>query len=188
MPGTSLPDEYAIVEAACERLIPAATGTRAPPRSASPTTSTGCSARSSSIRRASGPAARSPAGSAATPAFGEFTPLGRLEELAWRTRIEGSQGIPEREFNGPVAGWQEEYRAGLAALGADFADRRPRRAGPRGSTRSRSSGRCCTSTRAKARTARPSTAATATGSAGPRSSFPGDVQPRGYTDDEVAGP
>ena len=45
-----------------------------------------------------------------------------LEELAWRTRIEGSQGVPEREFNGPVAGWQEHYRDGIAALGADFAD------------------------------------------------------------------
>lgn len=53
--------------------------------------------------------------------FSDFLPLGRLEELAWRTRIEGSQGRPEREFNGPVTGWQEQYRAGIAALGADFA-------------------------------------------------------------------
>lgn len=54
--------------------------------------------------------------------FSAFTPLGRVEELAWRTRIEGSQGIPEREWNGPVVGLQERYREGLAALGADFAD------------------------------------------------------------------
>jgi len=53
--------------------------------------------------------------------FDQFLPLTRVEELAWRTRIEGSQGRPEREFNGPVRGWQEEYRDGLAALGPDFA-------------------------------------------------------------------
>jgi hypothetical protein len=48
--------------------------------------------------------------------FGAFLPLSRLEELAWRTRIEGSRGIPEREWNGPVRGWQEIYREGIAAL------------------------------------------------------------------------
>ena len=47
---------------------------------------------------------------------------------------------------------------------------------------------CSTSTRAKARTARPSTAATATSRAGASIEFPGDVQPRGYTDDEVSRP
>src|SRR4029077_16652063 len=39
---------------------------------------------------------------------------------AWRTRIEGSLGIREREFNGPVRGWQETYRQGIAELGEDF--------------------------------------------------------------------
>ena len=53
--------------------------------------------------------------------FERFLPLGAVEELAWRTRIEGSQGRPEREFNGPVVGLQERYTAGLAALGPDFA-------------------------------------------------------------------
>jgi hypothetical protein len=53
-------------------------------------------------------------------AFGTFFPLSRLDELAWRMRIEGSQGLPEREFNGPVVGLQERYRIGLAALGDDF--------------------------------------------------------------------
>jgi len=60
------------------------------------------------------------AGGAAS--FERFLPLGRKEELAWRTRIEGSRGIPEREFNGPVVGWQEQYRVGIAALGTDFLD------------------------------------------------------------------
>jgi hypothetical protein len=50
------------------------------------------------------------------PGFEQFLPLSRLEELAWRTRIEGSQGIAEREWNGPVRGWQEIYREGIAAL------------------------------------------------------------------------
>ena len=54
------------------------------------------------------------------PDFDEFLPLSRLEELAWRTRIEGSRGIAEREWNGPVRGWQEIYRDGIAALGDDL--------------------------------------------------------------------
>lgn len=52
--------------------------------------------------------------------FGRFVALGPLDELAWRMRIEGSQGIAEREFNGPVVGLQQRYREGLAALGEDF--------------------------------------------------------------------
>lgn len=52
--------------------------------------------------------------------FLEFMPLSKLDVLAWRTRIEGSRGIPEREFNGPVVGWQVRYRLGLAGLGDDF--------------------------------------------------------------------
>ena len=59
------------------------------------------------------------------PGFGRWLPLGRVEELAWRTRIEGSHGIPEREVNGPVIGWQEQYRRALTDLGADFADAGP---------------------------------------------------------------
>ena len=55
-------------------------------------------------------------------AFDSWLPLGAVEELAWRTRIEGSQGRPEREFNGPVIGWQQRYREGIDALGADFAE------------------------------------------------------------------
>ncbi len=56
--------------------------------------------------------------------FAEFIPLDALEERIWRTRIEGSRGLPEREWNGPVVGWQERYRSGLAAL-----DRAARRLG-----------------------------------------------------------
>lgn len=57
--------------------------------------------------------------------FSSFLPLGRVEELAWRTRIEGSCGLPEREWNGPVVGLQQRYRAGLADLGDDFVDADP---------------------------------------------------------------
>ena len=53
-------------------------------------------------------------------AFDQFIPLSRVEELAWRTRIEGSLGIPEREWNGPVRGWQEIYRDGIGTLGDAF--------------------------------------------------------------------
>jgi hypothetical protein len=52
--------------------------------------------------------------------FDEFIEVSRLEELAWRTRIEGSRGIPEREWNGPVRGWQAVYREGIAALDPRF--------------------------------------------------------------------
>lgn len=55
------------------------------------------------------------------PSFGRWLELGPVEELAWRIRIEGSRGLPERELNGAVTGWQEVYRSGLAALGDDFA-------------------------------------------------------------------
>lgn len=48
--------------------------------------------------------------------FAEFLPLDPYEERAWRLRIEGSRGDPALEFNGPVPGWQATYRDGLAAL------------------------------------------------------------------------
>lgn len=55
--------------------------------------------------------------------FAHFVPLDRQAELGWRIRLEGSRGIPEREFAGPVTGLQVIYRHGLAHL-----DRRSRRA------------------------------------------------------------
>ena len=108
-------DEYVVIEAACERLIPGATQARVvdyvdgllgafavdPPRI-----------------WAGGPFSGRHGGDAG---FADFTPLPSLDELAWRTRIEGSRGMAEREFNGPVTGLQERYSDGLAALGVDFA-------------------------------------------------------------------
>ncbi len=49
-------------------------------------------------------------------AFSEFQRLTRVEELRWRTFIEGSRGLPEREWNGPVIGLVERYETGLDAV------------------------------------------------------------------------
>jgi hypothetical protein len=48
--------------------------------------------------------------------FADFVVPDRLVELSWRIRIEGSLGLAEREFAGPVTGFQPIYRAGLALL------------------------------------------------------------------------
>ncbi len=48
--------------------------------------------------------------------FSHFQALTRVEEIRWRTYLEGSQGIAEREFNGPVVGLVDRYRQGLDAL------------------------------------------------------------------------
>lgn len=50
--------------------------------------------------------------------FERFIPLDEYEALGWRIAIEGSRGLPEREFNGPVKGMQQTYRDGLARLDA----------------------------------------------------------------------
>jgi hypothetical protein len=56
------------------------------------------------------------------PGFDRWLELAPVEELAWRIRIEGTLGLAQREFNGPVTGWQARYRALLAALGDDLPD------------------------------------------------------------------
>ena len=119
-------------------------------------------------------------------AFADFFPLSRLEELAWRTRIEGSQGRPEREFNGPVRGWQAVYRDGIAALGADFCDldreEQDRRLREQPELRRVLYEHACEGVYGA-----PEYGGN-TDLAGWRViQFEGDVQPRGYTDDEVSG-
>jgi len=47
-------------------------------------------------------------------AFADFLALDAIDERVWRTRIEGSRGLPEREWNGPVVGLQETYATALA--------------------------------------------------------------------------
>ncbi len=48
--------------------------------------------------------------------FAKFIPLDAQAELGWRIRLEGTRGNPERLFAGPVVGLQEQYQQGLAAL------------------------------------------------------------------------
>ena len=114
-------DEHALIAAACDRLIP-------PTAWVAVGRALGCADYIDGLLDAfavdppriwaGGPFSGRAGGEAA---FARFLPLTRVEELAWRTRIEGSQGRAEREFNGPVRGWQAAYREGLAALGTDFA-------------------------------------------------------------------
>ena len=60
----------------------------------------------------------------ATDDMAHFVPLDDVAELGWRIRLEGSKGMPEREFAGPVVGLQEVYTEGLAALDRAAAQRR----------------------------------------------------------------
>ncbi len=48
--------------------------------------------------------------------FSQFQALTRVEALRWRTYIEGSQGMPEREWNGPVVGMRTRYETALDEL------------------------------------------------------------------------
>ncbi len=119
--------------------------------------------------------------------FGSFHRLSRLDELAWRTRVEGSRGIPEREFNGPVVGWQQRYREGLAALSADFCHATPEEQ----DARLRAQGEftallyehCC-----EGMYGPPEYGGNRDGVAWRAIGFAGDVQPRGWTDAEVSEP
>jgi hypothetical protein len=112
--------------------------------------------------------------------------LSRVEDLAWRTRIEGSQGIPEREFNGPVTGWQAQYRAGLAALGDDFGHQEPeeqdRRLDADPAFRHLLYRHAC-----EGAYGAPEYGGNRDLAGWRAIQFAGDVQPRGYTDDEVSG-
>jgi hypothetical protein len=112
--------EYRILAAACDRLIPADDTPGATEAGVPDYIDMLLGAFAVDPPRiwACGPTSGRRGGSAA---FTRFHRLSPLDELAWRTRIEGSAGLPEREFNGPVIGWQERYRLGLAALGEDFA-------------------------------------------------------------------
>jgi hypothetical protein len=119
--------------------------------------------------------------------FSRFHPLTALDELAWRTRIEGSLGHPEREFNGPVVGLQERYRAGLAALGPDFCDCDPevqirRLRAERDFTRLVYEHAC------EGMYGAPEYGGNRDGVGWSNIGYAGDVQPRGWSDVEVSGP
>ena len=120
--------------------------------------------------------------------FAEFTPLTRLEELAWRTRIEGSLGIPEREWNGPVRGWQEIYRAGIDALDGErpFVECGSEEQDARIAAAPREFRDLCYVHACEACYGAPEYGGNRDGLGWAAIEFPGDSQPRGYTDDEVS--
>ena len=92
-------------------------------------------------------------------------------------------GIPEREFNGPVVGLQERYRAGLADLGPILRpraeDRTQRLRADARSPRSLYE-HCC-----EGMYGAPEYGGNRDTVGWQAIDFPGDVQPRGYTDAEV---
>jgi hypothetical protein len=119
--------------------------------------------------------------------FERWIALGALEELAWRTRIEGSLGRPEREFNGPVTGWQQQYRTALAQLGDDFTDsdteeQRRRLDATDAAFRELAFTHACESLYGD-----PVYGGNRDGAGWAAIGFAGDVQPRGWTDAEVEG-
>ena len=118
--------------------------------------------------------------------FAKFLPLSRHEELAWRTRIEGSGGLAEREFNGPTRGWQQVYREGIRELGDDFLDvdaaEQDRRIRAARELRSLFYTHAC-----EGAYGAPEYGGNPGGAGWIAIQFPGDSQPRGYTDDEVRG-
>jgi hypothetical protein len=118
--------------------------------------------------------------------FAAFLPLSRHEELAWRTRIEGSRGLAEREFNGPVRGWQDIYREGIANLGDDFTDADPdeqdRRLAAQHDLRHLLYEHAC-----EGAYGAPEYGGNRDLAGWRAIEFPGDSQPRGYTDEEVSG-
>jgi hypothetical protein len=119
--------------------------------------------------------------------FATFHRLNRLDELAWRMRIEGSQGLAEREFNGPVVGLQERYRSGLAALGADFTEvdgqEQRRRLREDEAFCALLWEHCC-----EGMYGPPEYGGNRDGVGWAAIGREGDVQPRGYSDAEVSGP
>jgi len=121
------------------------------------------------------------------PAFARFHRLSALDELAWRMRIEGSRGLPEREFNGPVTGFQEQYRRGLATLGDDFDRVDPEVQ----DSRLRSDPDFATLLfhhACEGMYGAPEYGGNRDGAAWRAIGFAGDVQPRGWTDAEVSNP
>lgn len=121
-----------------------------------------------------------------TGTFDRFMELSPLEELAWRTRIEGSAGIPERERLGPVVGWQARYRDGLAALGPDFSTL-PGEAQDARLAADEEFRDLLYEHAVEGVYAAPEYGGNRDLGGWVAIGFPGDVQPRGYTDAEVAG-
>jgi hypothetical protein len=184
MPTWLTPEEYATLRIVCERLIPADETPGAADAGVVDYIDGLLGAFSFDPPRiwAGGPFSGRHWGE---DGFSSFHRLTALDELAWRTRIEGSQGRPEREFNGAVVGLQQTYREGLAALGSDFGDcdadeqyRRLRAHSP--FTKLVYEHSC------EGMYGAPEYGGNRDGIAWAALGIAGDVQPRGWTDDEVA--
>jgi Gluconate 2-dehydrogenase subunit 3 len=185
------PAEHAVAAAAAERLIPASHPESGPTHPGAEAGGAadyidrllGAFAVDPPLIFAGGPFSGRAGG---TASFAEFTPLSQLEELAWRTRIEGSQGIAAREFNGPVVGLQQQYRDAIAALGDDFlavdCDEQDRRIDTLPEFRDLLYTHAC-----EGLYGAPEYGGNPDGSVWRAIEFPGDVQPRGYPDEEVSG-
>ncbi len=187
MPVWLTDQEYRVLESVCARLVPAI-GARPGAREVGAADYIdrllGAFLFDPPLIWAGGPTSGRAGGEAA---FGRFHRLTRLDELAWRTRIEGSRGIPEREFNGPVAGLQQRYREGLAELGPGFCDLPPEEqdAALRGLPElvDLVYGHVC-----EGMYGAPEYGGNRDGAGWAGIGFAGDVQPRGWTDAEVSGP
>ena len=187
MPVWLSDEEYTALEVACERLLPATD--RGPGATAAGVVGyidqlLGAFTFDPPRIWAGGPTSGRHGG---VEGFAEFHPLSPLDELAWRTRIEGSQGRPEREFNGPVVGWQERYREGVAALGADFRDLD----GAAQDARLRADREFCDllfTHACEGMYGAPEYGGNRGLVAWRAIGFEGDVQPRGWTDEEVSNP
>jgi hypothetical protein len=186
VPAWLTPEQYAVVQAAAERLIPAETGhpgARALGVADYIDGLLGAFETEPPRIWAGGPFSGRAGGEAS---FDRWLRLSPLEELAWRTRIEGSRGLPEREFNGPVVGWQEQYLDGLTALGADFAALSPveqdARLDAMPGFKALLYQHAC-----EGAYAAPEYGGNRETAGWRAVQFPGDAQPRGYTDEEVSG-
>jgi hypothetical protein len=180
-------DEYARLRAACDRMVPASESHPGAVAAGVPDyidQLLGAFSFDPPRIWAGGPSSGRMGGEAA---FASFHRLSALDELAWRMRIEGSKGLPEREFNGPVAGWQECYRAGLAALGPDFtqldADEQDARLRADHGFAKLLHQHVC-----EGLYGAPEYGGNQGCAGWEAIGFDGDVQPRGWTDEEVANP
>jgi hypothetical protein len=186
MPAFFTDDEYAIVDAACAVLIPTDEDPGAREARVVDYIDGLLGAFSVDPPRiwAGGPFSGRHGGSRG---FSRFHRLTALDELAWRTRIEGSLGRPEREFNGPVTGLQELYRDGLAALGSDFAGCSTDEQRARLQANERFTSLLYEHT-CEGMYGAPEYGGNQALAGWRYIDFEGDVQPRGYTDAEVEGP
>lgn len=185
-PAFLTPLQYSILEAVCARLIPADDAPDGTAMGAVDYIDTLLGAFTFSPPRiwAGGPFSGRFGGDSS---FADFEELSPAEELAWRTRIEGSLGKPERERLGPVTGLQELYKHGLDELGEEFLaldpaaqDDRLNQAGD--FTRLVYQHACEGSYGA------PEYGGNRDLAGWRYLDYAGDVQPRGYTDAEVSGP